>query len=159
MTDSASDGLRRQATDWTIHLVLVAGLMFWCFLIFRPFLLPLVWGMVIAVALSPLFSRLESLLGGRRKLAGTLFILVGVGAMVVPAWFLSASFFERAKLFTAQEHQETMHVPAPPADVADWPIIGDQLYELWTQASEDPEAVLGRFVDMKNDWTTVFPER
>jgi predicted PurR-regulated permease PerM len=38
-----------------------------------------------------------------------------------------------------------MHVPPPPADVADWPVIGDRLHELWTLASEDPEAMLGRF--------------
>ena len=83
--------LRRRAADWTIHLVVVAGLTYWCFLLFRPFLIPLVWGMVIAVALNPLFSRLESLLGGRRKLAGTLFILVGLGALIVPAYGFSRS--------------------------------------------------------------------
>ena len=38
-----------------------------------------------------------------------------------------------------------MRVPPPPADVADWPVIGDRLHELWTLASEDPEAMLGRF--------------
>ena len=38
-----------------------------------------------------------------------------------------------------------MHIPPPPADVAEWPVIGDQLHDLWMLASEDPEAMLARF--------------
>jgi predicted PurR-regulated permease PerM len=149
MTNSLSDGqsrrLGRRATEWTIRLVLVAGLTYWCFLLFRPFLMPLIWGMVIAVALHPLFCRLESLLGGRRKLAGTLFILVGLGALAVPAFLLSESLFEGLDWLRVQENRETMQFPPPPAGVADWPLIGDRLHGLWTLASEDPKAMLGRF--------------
>jgi predicted PurR-regulated permease PerM len=94
------------------------------------------------VALYPLFSRIESLLGGRRKLAGTLFILLGVGALVVSAVLLSESFFEGLKWLREQEHQEALHVPVPPAKVADWPLIGDRAYELWSDASENPKATL-----------------
>jgi predicted PurR-regulated permease PerM len=144
-SNDQSRELRRQATDWTIRLVLVAGLTYWCFLLFRPFLLPLVWGMVIAVALHPLFSRLASALRGRRKLAGALFILAGLGVLVVPAYFLAESFVGGLNRLRGVENWETLQIPPPPADVADWPVIGDRLHELWTLASEDPEAMLGRF--------------
>jgi len=106
MNESISDAQNREpmrkATEVTIRLVLVAALAYWCFLLFLPFLMPLVWGIVIAVALSPLFSWLESLLGGRRKLAGTLFILVGVGALIVPAYLVSESVFEGMKWLRVQ---------------------------------------------------------
>jgi predicted PurR-regulated permease PerM len=149
MDDSVSDGknsdLTRKATEVAIRLTLVAGLACWCFLIFLPFLMPLVWGIVIAVALSPLFSRLESLLGGRRRLAGTLFILVGIGALVVPAYLLSESFFEGVKWLRVQEAKDAIHVPPPPPAVADWPLIGDRVHEVWTQASENLEVTLRQF--------------
>jgi len=135
----------RKATEVTIRLFLVAALAYWCFLLFLPFLMPLVWGIVIAVALSPLFSWLESLLGGRRKLAGTLFILVGIGALAVPAVLLSESFFEGMKWLSVQEHKDAIHVPPPPAGVADWPLIGEQVHEVWTHASENVEATLRQF--------------
>ena len=137
--------LMRKATEVTIRLFLVAALALWCFLIFRPFFMPLVWGIVIAVALSPMFSWFESLLGGRRKLAGTLFILLGIGALIVPAFLVSESFFEGVKWLQVQQAKEAIHVPPPPSEVADWPLIGDRVHDVWTQASENLEATLRRF--------------
>jgi len=149
MNESVSDPGNRQLThkavEVSIRLAIVAGLAYWCFLIFSPFLMPLVLGVVIAVALSPMFSRFESLLGGRRKLAGTLFILLGVGALVVPSYLLSGSFFEGVRWLGVQESQDAITVPPPHADVADWPFIGDRVHDMWTAASENLEATLGQF--------------
>ena len=47
-------------------LLLLAG---WCLLIVSPFVIPIMWGMIIAVAIYPLFLKLKSVLGGRNKLA------------------------------------------------------------------------------------------
>ena len=33
----------------------------------------------------------------------------------------------------------------PPAEVADWPLIGSSVYELWSQASRSIEPLLARF--------------
>jgi predicted PurR-regulated permease PerM len=144
MEDSQLE-LRRRVNEWTIRLIVVAGLAYWCFLLFLPFLMPLVWGVVLAVALHPLFVRFTSALGGRRKLAGVLFILVGIGALAVPAVLVSESFVQGVNWLTVEEHREAIHVPPPPADVADWPLVGEWLHATWTQASEDPRAMLGRF--------------
>jgi predicted PurR-regulated permease PerM len=135
----------RKAREVAIHLFLVAALAWWCFLIFRPFLMLVVWGIVIAVALSPIFYRLESLLGGRRKLAGTFLILLGIGALVVPTALVSESFFEGVTWLRVQEAKESISIPPPPPKVAEWPLIGDQAYDLWTQGSENLEATLSRF--------------
>ena len=137
--------LARKATEVSVRLFLIAALAYWCLMIFMPFLVPLVWGVVIAVALGPPFKRAESWLGGRRGLAVTLFIVVGIGAVVVPAYVLSGSFLEGVLWLEAQEEGGTLHVPPPPARVADWPLIGDDVHELWTRASKDPEAVLRQF--------------
>ena len=149
MNDSVSNAQNREsmrkATEVTIRLFLVVALAYWCFLLFLPFLMPMLWGIVIAVALSPLFSWLESLLGGRRKLAGTLFILVGVGALLVPALLLSESFFEGVKWLSVQEHKDAIQVPPPPAGVADWPVIGERVQEVWAHASDNVEATLKQF--------------
>jgi predicted PurR-regulated permease PerM len=134
-----------KATDVAIRLSLMAGLALWCFLLFRPFLLPFVLGLVIAVALNSLFLRFASLLGGRRKLAATLFILIGVGALVVPAFLLSESFYEGVRWLSTQADADAIHVPPPPASVADWPFIGGQVDKLWTNASEDLTTTLRQF--------------
>jgi len=149
MNDSVNDPqnreMLRKAIEISIRLSLIAALVYWCFLIFLPFLMPVLWGIVIAVALNPWFDRLTSLLGGRRKLAVTLFILVGLGGLIVPAFLLSESFFEGIKWLSAQVDKDAVHIPLPPANVEDWPLIGSWVYEVWTHASEDLEQTLARF--------------
>jgi predicted PurR-regulated permease PerM len=39
----------------------------------------------------------------------------------------------------------TLDLPPPPAGVADWPIIGTRLYDLWTTASNDVAKVVQQF--------------
>jgi predicted PurR-regulated permease PerM len=137
--------LQTTATEVALRLFLVGGLVLWCFLILEPFLLTLVWAIVLAVALNPMFSWLVSLLGGRRKLAATLFILIGIAALIVPAFLASESFLEGMKWLRDQEAKNAIQVPLPPSNVADWPLIGNQVYELWKQASGNLEATVTRF--------------
>ncbi len=142
---SQNQELMQKATEVTIRLVVIAALMLWCFLIFRPFLVPVLWGVILAVALSPLFERLRSMLGGRTKLAATVFMLVGLGALVIPVWFLSESFLDGVRWMKDEQHKESIRVPPPPASVADWPLIGEPLFESWTEASEDLEKTVVHF--------------
>lgn len=149
MKDSADDVQHRQlmknALEISIRLFLVAALALWCFLIFKPFLMPVLWGIILAVALNPFFDRLTSLLGGRRKLAVTLFIVVGLGGLLIPAFLLSESFFDGIRWLSTQVDKEAIHIPPPPASVEGWPVIGDWVYEVWTHASDDLEQTLTRF--------------
>lgn len=149
MNDSANNAQNRQmmrnALEISIRLFLVAVVALWCFLIFKPFLMPVLWGIILAVALNPFFDRLTSLLGGRRKLAVTLFIVVGLGGLIIPAFLLSESFFDGLRWLSTQVDKEAIHIPPPPASVEGWPVIGDWIYEVWTHASDDLEQTLTRF--------------
>ena len=86
--DEKDRDLQRKATEVAVRLAVVGLLAYWCFRIFRPFLMPLIWGVVLAVALAPLYLRLEALLRGRRKLAATLLVVLGA-TWVTPSWDLS----------------------------------------------------------------------
>lgn len=137
--------LQRKATEIAVRLFLLGGFALWCFLIFEPFVLTLAWAIVLAVALSPVFFWIESLLGGRRKLAATLFIFLGVAALVVPALLASGSLVEGVEWLRVQEAKNAIHLPPPPATVADWPLIGDRVHGVWSQASVNLEAALAQF--------------
>jgi predicted PurR-regulated permease PerM len=56
------------AIDIAIRLGVLAVLVAWCFQILRPFVSPIVWGIIIAVALYPVYQKLNVKLGDRRKL-------------------------------------------------------------------------------------------
>jgi predicted PurR-regulated permease PerM len=135
----------RSALEIAIRLFLVAALAYWCFLIFRPFLVPVLWGIIIAVALGPWFDKLASLLGGRRKLTGILCVLVVLAALILPTFLLSESFFAGVKWLSAQAQKDALQVPPPPAGVAEWPVIGETVFEYWTGAYQDLERTLAQF--------------
>ena len=52
------------ATEATIRIALVALLAAWCFQIVRPFILPVVWAIIIATAVFPGYRWLGRMMGG-----------------------------------------------------------------------------------------------
>ena len=53
--DSSSQKFTQQAIEASIRIGLIFVLVAWCFDIIKPFILPLVWATIIAVASYPLF--------------------------------------------------------------------------------------------------------
>lgn len=137
--------LQRKATEIAMRLFVVGGLALWCFLILEPFFLVLVWAIVLAIALSPAFNWLTALLGGRRKLAAMLFVLVGVAVLLVPALVASESLIDGLKWLSVQEAKQAIRIPSPPSSVSEWPLIGDHVYGVWKQASVNFETALTQF--------------
>jgi len=138
----------RRALELAVRLVVIGLLVYWCFRIFRPFLMPLIWGVILAVALAPIYLRLEAVLGGRRKLAATLLILVGLGILLVPAVALSDSVLDGVRAISSRLEGEPtgeLRIPPAPASVADWPLVGPTVYETWNAAATSLETVLKPF--------------
>ena len=59
----------KNTIEAAIRLGLLLLLASWCFDIIKPFVLPVLWGVIIAVAIYPVFTKLKAALGGRNKLA------------------------------------------------------------------------------------------
>lgn len=136
---------QRIAIEATLRIALIAGLVVWCFKIMLPFVEPLVWAVVIASATWPLFLGLrDRWLGGRNTLAATLFTLLMLAVVLVPSYELTQSMFNSADRL-AQEYQHgEFEVPPPPEDVKTWPVIGEEVYETWSLASENLDQAIAR---------------
>ena len=80
-----------------IRLGLLAFLMFWTFLIIRPFVPILAWSIVLAVALYPVFILLSRLLGGRPKLAAAIITVINLGIVIGPATWLGLNAVDGLK--------------------------------------------------------------
>ena len=68
----------------------------WCFQIVRPFIVPAVWGIIIAVAIHPAYGRLETLLGGRHAIAATLCSVLMLIVLIGPTVMLAGTVAESA---------------------------------------------------------------
>ncbi|HUN97497.1 MAG TPA: AI-2E family transporter [Bradyrhizobium sp.] len=133
-----------QSGDAVIHtairLVLLALLVYWSFVLLRPFLPILIWSIVLAVALYPFFDWLSSHLGHRPRLAAILTTLIVLAVFLGPATWLGIGLVDGLKDISDQLTSGDLVLPTPPQSVRDWPLVGEQLYELWSQASSNLEA-------------------
>ena len=125
-----------------IRLGLLALLIVWTFVLIRPFVAILVWSAVLTVALYPVFRRLANGLGGRPRTAAAIITIVNLGIVLGPATWLGLSAVDGVRELAAELSAGELVVPSPPEQIKDWPLIGPQLYELWTQASNNIRTVL-----------------
>jgi predicted PurR-regulated permease PerM len=129
----------------SIRLGLIALLVFWCFNIARPFIQPIVWGIIIAIASHGLHRRIAGWLGGRSGLAAALLVVAALLMLLGPAIALTASLVETASHLSGELRAGSLKVPAPAASVQGWPIVGERLYGYWVEGSQNLEATLSQF--------------
>ncbi len=134
--------LLRKAVEIAVRLATLAFLAAWCLLIFRPFVLPILWAVVIGVALYPVYAKLRGILGGSDKLAATVFVLAGLALLLVPTIRFAGSTIDTIQTVTEQVETGTLSVPAPTERVKTWPMVGERVYTLWSQAATDLESTL-----------------
>jgi predicted PurR-regulated permease PerM len=129
----------------TIRLGLLAALIYWCFIIVSPFIPILAWAAVLAVALYPLFAWLSDRMGRRPKLAAALITLAFAAIVIGPAAWLAVGLVDGLRTIADQIASAKLAVPSPPEAIRDWALIGEPLYNIWSQASTNLEAVFTQF--------------
>src|SRR3974377_582756 len=80
-----------RTVEAVIRIGVIAGLIGWCFVIAQPFLVPIIWGAIIAVTVFHGYEKLAASLGGRRVLAAVLVTLFMLVMLVVPSVLLGDS--------------------------------------------------------------------
>ena len=128
--------------DATIRISMVLLLAYWCLKIISPFISPIMWAIIIAVAIYPLYVKLVAVMGGRKKMAATLFAIVALTLLIVPTIKLSASMVDTGQALSTAWESGALKIPPPAESVAEWPLIGEKLHKYWTLASVNLEAAL-----------------
>jgi predicted PurR-regulated permease PerM len=132
----------KNTIEAAIRLGLLLLLAFWCFNIIKPFVLPVLWGVIIAVAIYPIFTKLKATLGGRNKLASILYTLIALALLMTPTIMVSNSVIDTSAAISERYAAGTLEIPPPDDSVKDWPLIGEEIHSIWTQASSNLEKTL-----------------
>lgn len=137
-----SEEITQQAIETIMRLGLVALLIIWCFEIVRPFIVPIVWGIIIAVAIFPLHRKLRSLLGERAAVAATVITVALLLLIVGPVVLLVSILAENLQVLAQQLREGTLAIPPPPPTVNDWPVIGGPIHTFWDLAASNLSAAV-----------------
>ena len=141
--DAVIDGRTpiERTIEIAIRLGLVAAMVGLCVWIMRPFMVAIIWGLIIAVAAWPGYSRALRLLRGRRILTSTVFMLLSLVLMILPILLLSGTLVEGAATVAKSVHEGDLDIPPAP-DLSAVPLIGTEIQQFWTQASDNLEAAI-----------------
>jgi predicted PurR-regulated permease PerM len=142
-----SSDFTKNSIEAAIRLGLLLLLATWCLMIISPFIIPVLWGVIIAVAIFPLFVKLKASLGGRNKMASVIYTLLALTFIITPVVMISNSILESSTGIAERYESGTLAIPPPNEKVKQWPVIGEKTYALWSQASEDIEKTLVKYTE------------
>ena len=146
MTDSpnptTTDDFSHKAIEAALKIGLVTLLLTWCFHIASPFINPLAWGVIIAVALYPLHQKLSTALGSKEKLSAILITAILIFIILGPCVFFAEMISDNAKHLSSKLHDHSFAIPPPNEKVASWPLIGQPIFNFWQSASNNISDVI-----------------
>lgn len=121
----------------TLAILVLVGLFTLGFIIARPFLAPLLWGVILAIATWPIYSWCRKRLGGRRNLAAAL-VTLGLAVVVLGPVIVAAAALSDNIVSLGDRLREAMQGGlAPPEFLNRIPLIGARLTERWSELFAD----------------------
>ena len=141
--------------DNIIRFGLVALIVIWSITIIAPFVSILLWALVIAVSAYPAFLWLDRNMGGRSGWAATVFVLLLLVLIIGPIAGSLPGFADSIRSLAGQVQAGSLTIPEASEKVRGWPVIGEQLYALWQQATTNFAALLLKFQPQLKDASIV----
>ncbi len=133
---------QNRPVDIFIRLGVLAAVLAGCFQILRPFISMIIWGIIIAVATYPVYEKLNTKLGDRRKLAGAVITLCALLIIILPGVYLAVSSGNSVYDLSVKLESGELKLPPPPEEVGNWPVIGESVKNVWQKASANLEPTL-----------------
>lgn len=125
--------------DITIRLFFIFLIIAWCLAILYPFISIMLWGLILALAFLPMHRSLVKMMGGKKKLASFIIVIVSLAIIIVPGWFFIDAIFDNIKEIKEKFASDQLTIPPPGEKVKAWPVIGEPLYGAWQSASTNLE--------------------
>ena len=134
--------LRHLLTDTLIRIGIIIFLVYLCVQVFAPFTGLMLWALILAIALYPLNLILADKLGGKPGWAATVIVLSGLLVIGGPTVMIGQSFASHLHSAYNKFDSGQLTIPAPSETVAEWPLVGEKVYAVWSDAAANLPALL-----------------
>ena len=134
-----------RGVEVSTHIGLVILLFAACFLILRPFLSLITWGIIIAISVYPSYRKLQRALRDRGVLSSVVITILLLAFLVIPVVLLAGTLVGGIQALAAHLKDGTPVIPPPPASIETWPVIGAPLQSVWSLASTNIATALRTF--------------
>jgi len=135
------DTSRSLTIDIAIRIGLLGLLAYWSLKVIGPFVTVLLWSGILTVALYPAFEWLARVTGSK-PLAASILTVLSLMIVLGPVMWLGFAMIGGIELLVKGIDTGQVAIPMPPDVVRNWPLVGDNLYQLWARAASNTEAIL-----------------
>ncbi|MBX9808236.1 MAG: AI-2E family transporter [Flavobacteriaceae bacterium] len=141
--------------DTIIRLGVLAMLLMWCFDILKPFLLILIWAVVIAVAIYPVHKFFVKIFRGKKILAVIVLTLFLLSVIIIPSGLIMYSLYEGINHFRELFNAGKPLIPPPGGSTANWPSIAKPIVDFWQLASDNLQDAILKYSDQIQEYGTI----
>ncbi len=135
----------KHAVEIAVRLGLLVALLGWCLMILSPFLPILIWSIIIAVAMNPLYQSLNKRLRNRGGLTASLMVVFILIVILVPCVLLTDSLIDGVRHLKEAYDQDGHLIPPPDERVNSWPPILKPVVDLWSLAANSLQAFVVQY--------------
>ncbi|MCT8161287.1 AI-2E family transporter [Pseudoruegeria sp. SHC-113] len=144
-TQTGADSQDSRVVDLAIRLMFLGLFIYSAIVMVTPLASIFIWAVILCVAIYPVFDKLQSLLGGRKSLASTLLVLVGLALTIGPIASAVSGFATLGSEFTEQLAAGELNLPPPPEGLNDFPLAGPQIKEVWLLFNQNLDVALAKY--------------
>jgi predicted PurR-regulated permease PerM len=142
MNEQADSSRQREQIDLLIRVALLGLAVVAAVRIVQPFVSLMLWGLVLAVTLYPLFLGFRARTGWAPGRAATAMTLVFILLIGIPSALLGVSFATHVADGVQALREGSLTVPEPPEVLEQIPLVGEKLNASWAEAHENTEEFL-----------------
>ncbi|MEM1276730.1 MAG: AI-2E family transporter [Pseudomonadota bacterium] len=135
----------RRSVDIYVSLAVVTLIGYLALDLISPFVSILLWSVILSVGIFPVYQKLSEWFGGHTGWAGTAIAVIFLLLLLVPTFLIVQSIIDSVSVISTKITNDEFSIPPPDASVAAWPLIGNQVYGIWSDAHENLEKVLTDF--------------
>lgn len=137
--------ITRKIVEVILRIGALVLLFFWCYHIIAPFIMPILWGLIIAVAVYPMHAFIVKKLKQRKKLSATLLTILMLLLVILPTAWAASSITQSAFYLKAQLEAGNLILDTPPESIKQWPLIGEHLYTFLASIRQNIESLVVQY--------------
>jgi predicted PurR-regulated permease PerM len=145
MSDTPLQNSISISIEVTIRLIFLFILIAWCLGILLPFISIVLWAVIIAVSVEPVYIAINKKLGNRTSWSSFIVVMIFLSVIVLPSYFGVSALVSNMSEINESFEKGSVVVPAPSEQVAEWPLIGEKVFAAWSAASSNLEKFLSSY--------------
>ncbi len=131
--------------DLAIRLLFLGLFLYSALAMVAPLASVVIWAAILCVALYPAFDWLQAKLGGRKSLASTILVLLGLLLTLGPVATAVSGAAELGSEFAEKAASGELKVPPAPEGLKEFPLVGGKVADVWTMFESNLSGALATY--------------